>query len=178
MGILIRTPRLDLIPLTAKELDMLAYDLAGLERRLGVRYCGEPVEFGFRQMLYYQYTRVASDPENFIWNTAWLIVRREDNVVVGTSNFKAPPDSAGSVEIGYGLGQGFCHNGYMTETVRTMCRYAFSNNKVTRVIAATELTNLPSMRVLSRCGFLEYRCDDYMWWYIDRKMFNESITNQ
>lgn len=178
MAILFRTPRLDLIPLTAGELDMLVYDLPALERKLGVRYRGEPIEGYFKKILTCQYAHVAADPENFIWRTFWLIVRREDGVVVGSSDFKSPPDSAGTVEIGYGLGEGFCHNGYMTETVRTMCRYAFSSNKVTRVIAATEIGNLPSMRVLTRCGFLAYRQDEYMWWYIDRPMFENTITNQ
>lgn len=178
MAILLRTPRLDIIPLTAAELDMLLHDLPALERRLAVDYRGEPIEGYFKKTLMCQHAHIVSDPENAIWQTLWLIVRREDGVVVGACGFKSPPDSAGTVEIGYGLGDGFYHNGYMTETVRTMCRYAFSNNKVTRIIAVTEISNLMSMRLLARCGFRAYCQGEYMWWYIDRGMSQNAITNQ
>lgn len=178
MALLLRTPRLELVPLTAQELDMLVSDLPRLEKRLGVTYRGEPLNGAFGSIVKGQYNIVADDPDNYVWNTFWLIVRREDRVVVGSSDFKAPPDSAGTVEIGYGLGRGFCHNGYMTETVRTMCRFAFSHKNVNRVIAETEIGNLPSIRVLTRCGFREYRMESTMWWYIERELFENAITNQ
>ncbi len=178
MAILFRTPRLELIPLTATELDWLVYDRTRLERRLGVVYRGEPIEGALRTVMTAQYSRAAEDPEGYIWHTFWLIVRREDRVVIGAANFKDTPDSRGAIEIGYGLGPGFCHNGYMTEAVRAMCRFALSNKRVTKIIAVVEPDNHASARVLMRCGFLLYRRDDYLWWYVDSGLFENSITDQ
>lgn len=178
MAILFRTPRLDLIPLTATELDWLVYDRARLERRLGVVYRGEPIENALRDVMIAQYSRAADNPDSYIWHTFWLIVRREDNTVIGAANFKDLPDGSGNIEIGYGLGDGFCHRGYMTETVLAMCRYAFSDKRVARVIAATEVSNLASMRVLVRCGFAKYREDKYVWWYVDRQALENAVTDQ
>ena len=47
MALLLRTPRLELVPLTAQELDMLVSDLPRLEKRLGVTYRGEPLNGAF-----------------------------------------------------------------------------------------------------------------------------------
>ena len=51
-------------------------------------------------------------------------IRKSDNVVVGSADFKNVPDEKGQVEIGYGLGKAFEHEGYMTEAVRAMCSWA------------------------------------------------------
>lgn len=56
-------------------------------------------------------------PEKRVWYTLWQMELKENpNVVVGSFCFKGLGEK-GSVEIGYGLNDGFCGNGYMTETL-------------------------------------------------------------
>ncbi|MEY8298927.1 MAG: GNAT family N-acetyltransferase [Emergencia timonensis] len=50
------------------------------------------------------------------------MVRKSDRVVIGSADFKDIPNEAQEVEIGYGLGKDFEHNGYMTEAVQAMCK--------------------------------------------------------
>ncbi len=61
-----------------------------------------------------------NEPENRIWYAMWFIELKDSpGTIVGDFCFKGiSPD--GMIEIGYGLKKGFCGNGYMTETVRTV----------------------------------------------------------
>ena len=94
------------------------------------------------------------DPENRIWSALWLMeLKNSPGTVVGDFCFKGlPPD--GAVELGYGLREGFCGKGYMTEAVRTICRWALARPGVSRVEAETAPDNAPSRRVLDACGFV------------------------
>ncbi|MBQ7637438.1 MAG: GNAT family N-acetyltransferase [Clostridia bacterium] len=93
------------------------------------------------------------DPENRIWSAVWFIEPKgSPGVIAGDLSFKGPPDD-GAVEIGYGLREGFCKKGYMTEAVKAVCGWAFSQNGVLRVEAETDPDNLASQKVLASCGF-------------------------
>ena len=63
-------------------------------------------------------------------------------------------NSDGSVEIGYGLKDGYCGNGYMTEAVRRVTEWAFRVQGVSRIEAETDHENLRSQKVLTACGFV------------------------
>jgi len=92
-------------------------------------------------------------PRERIWYAVWLMKRKEDGVVVGDFCFKGL-GADGSVEIGYGLRDGFCGNGYMTEAVRAAVEWALGQNGVTQVEAEAEESNRASQNVLSRVGFV------------------------
>lgn len=94
------------------------------------------------------------NPEQFVWYAVWYMeLKDRPGVVVGDLSFKGiAPD--GMVEIGYGLRQGCCGQGYMTEAVKALCGWALTQPGVTRVEAETAPDNLPSQKVLSRAGFL------------------------
>jgi RimJ/RimL family protein N-acetyltransferase len=82
-----------------------------------------------------------------------LLVRRLDtDEVVGGIGFLHAPDEEGAVEIGYGLAPTARGHGLATEAVRVVLRHAFGHG-VRTVIALTTADNLPSHRVLERCGF-------------------------
>lgn len=93
------------------------------------------------------------EPENRVWYTVWNIeLKEKPGVVIGDFCFKGlSPD--GMVELGYGLRDGFCGFGYMTETVKTVTAWALSQNGVARVEAETVPDNLASQNVLARAGY-------------------------
>ena len=94
------------------------------------------------------------EPENRIWFAPWLMeLKDRPGVVVGDFGFKGiSPD--GMVEVGYGLREGFCGNGYMTEAVKVVSQWALSQPRVSRVEAETEADNSSSQKVLAACGFV------------------------
>ena len=95
-----------------------------------------------------------AEPEKRLWYAAWYIEPKDaPGEVAGDLCFKGPAKD-GAVEIGYGLREGFCGRGYMTEAVRALTEWALSREGVERVEAETEPDNAASQRVLARAGFV------------------------
>jgi ribosomal-protein-alanine N-acetyltransferase len=85
----------------------------------------------------------------------FLICRTEDSAVVGTINlsqiFRGGFQNA---YLGYYLGERYARRGYMTEALRLMLRYAFSELKLHRVEANIQPDNLASIALVRRAGFV------------------------
>jgi len=111
-----------------------------------------------------QVKKTENDTANYLYHTFWFLVRKSDNVVIGSADFKDLPDKNGEIEIGYGLGKEFEHNGYMTEAVKAMCDWALIQKGVKHVIAETENNSISSQNILKRCGFSIYKQSDTCWW--------------
>lgn len=161
---MIETERLKIYPLTAPQLALWVEDIAALEKELGCRYMAEPLEGIFLDIIKGQIKVTQDDAENYMWHSFWFLERKSDGVIVGSADFKNLPNKAGEVEIGYGLGAEFEHNGYMTETVQAMCDWAMRQKNVSRVIAETERDCYASQRILQRCGFTQTKNGDTLWW--------------
>lgn len=88
------------------------------------------------------------------WGSDWNIYLL-DGTCVGGVGFKGIPDKEGKVEIGYGIDEPFQRNGYATEAVGAMVKWALSNVDVQCVQAQTEDENEVSKKVLKKNGFIE-----------------------
>ncbi|KEI04417.1 GNAT family N-acetyltransferase [Clostridium botulinum] len=163
---IIQTERLELIPLSLNQLKLWIEDIITLEKELDCSYKAEPMKGFFLEIVKNQYEITRKDPNNYLWHSFFFLVRKEDRVVVGSADFKDVPNENGEVEIGYGLGKEFEHNGYMTEAVQAMCEWALKQNGVTSVIAETDLYGFASQRILERCGFRKYREEETIWWML------------
>ncbi len=164
----IETQRLQLRALLPRELELWTEDIAAFERELDVFYRAEALTGDFFNIVKGQCSAVRADSANYMWRSFWLLIRREDRVVVGSADFKDVPDVSGAVEIGYGLGPAFEKNGYMTEAVAAMCTWALRQQGVSAVVAETEMWNAASERVLQRCGFHITRTERTRWWRLER----------
>jgi len=71
---------------------------------------------------------------------------------VGGVGFLSAPDPDGVVEVGYGLADSVQGNGYATEALSAVVGWAAAQG-VVAVEAMTAPDNVPSHRVLERCGF-------------------------
>jgi [ribosomal protein S5]-alanine N-acetyltransferase len=84
----------------------------------------------------------------------FLIIRLVDDAIVGTIGlsqiFRKRFQNA---YLGYLLGSGYTGNGYMTEAVRLIVRFAFRDLKLHRIEANVQPNNEPSLAVLRRTGF-------------------------
>lgn len=160
----LETERLLLTPLTPQQLKLWLYDIQQLERVMNCTYCAEPMEGLFREIVAGQLHMALKDEDHYLWHSFWFLVRKSDRVVVGSADFKNVPDDKGEVEIGYGLGKAFEHNGYMTEAIQSMCKWALLQKVVKHVIAETEADGFASQKILKRCGFKEYLRGQTLWW--------------
>lgn len=160
----LETKRLLLFPLDEIQIKNWTKGLPALEQALSCAYDGEKMEGMFLQIVQEQAEKVQNDRENWLFHTFWLLLRKEDRTVIGAADFKAPPDQDGAVEIGYGLNAAYERNGYMTEAVEAMCRWAFAQPGVRTILAETERENDASQRVLKRCAFRLYREAETLWW--------------
>jgi GrpB-like predicted nucleotidyltransferase (UPF0157 family)/ubiquinone/menaquinone biosynthesis C-methylase UbiE len=96
------------------------------------------------------------DPVEIGWRVWYWIARPADGSparLVGSGGFRGRP-AGGEVEIGYGTSSDRQRRGYATEAVACLVRWALAKRDVDRVVAETTPSNLASMRVLERCGFI------------------------
>ncbi len=93
-------------------------------------------------------------PEDRAWYAAWdMELKSKPQTIVGGICFKGITDD-GMVEVGYGLKDGYCGNGYMTEAVKAITEWALSQDKVSRVEAETDPDNKASQNILAKVGFI------------------------
>ena len=99
----------------------------------------------------------------------YLVVVRESSELVGSAGFKGPPREAADVEIGYGLLEAARGNGYATEAVAALVKWALGRADVRRVIAECAVDNVASQKVLSKNDFWTFAHIDRMTWWERRK---------
>ncbi len=160
----IETERLELIPLTSHQLKLWVENIPVLENELKCSYKAESMEGFFLEIVKGQLIFTESDQENYLYHSFWFLIRKSDRVVVGSADFKDIPNKDGEVEIGYGLGKQFEHNGYMTEAVQAMCKWAIDQKAISHVIAETDIDGFASQHILERNGFTQYKQGETLWW--------------
>ncbi|MCZ6483308.1 MAG: GNAT family protein [Alphaproteobacteria bacterium] len=87
---------------------------------------------------------------------SFFVVRRSDAVLLGgltLSNVRRGITQSGS--LGYWIGEPYARKGVMTEAVRSALCFCFDNLTLHRVEAACLPNNIPSRRLLDKCGFRE-----------------------
>lgn len=86
------------------------------------------------------------------WTHGFAVVERATGAEVGACGYKGPPDSAGIVEIAYGVDPGHQGRGYAKEAAAALVDFALGAGA--RVVRAhTRRENGASGRVLAACGF-------------------------
>ena len=136
--ITVRTERLTIFPQSAEE-------MSGLCRR----ETDPEMKRAYAEML----ETMRRSPGREEWGTAWKICLK-DGAVVGSCCFKGVPDPEGVVEIGYGIDEPHRCNGYATEAVAGLVKWALARDGVRCVAAQTELGNRISRKVLLKVGFV------------------------
>lgn len=100
--------------------------------------------------------KTMADEEEWYENTTPeepTFILRADGERVGTIGMEHLNPIWGSVEIGYWIHPDHWGNGYCTDGVREVVRYAFEERRLNKVTARTYETNSGSNRVLQKVGF-------------------------
>ena len=88
------------------------------------------------------------------WIT-WGIEHRESGKIIGVISLWNLIKDDNSGEFGYGLNPGYQGKGYMREALREVIEYALDYFLLDTVYAYTSKDNIPSLKLLEKCGFLE-----------------------
>ena len=144
---MIRTPRLELRPLTDDEAEaVLAGQRDGRSWSPGYPTPGDVETAGWPM------------PTDVRWRTLQL-VERATGLVIGAIGCHGAPEN-GIVEIGYGIAEEARGRGLATEAVAALVAMLETQPEVQTIRAGTDADNLPSQRVLQRCGFVAVARDE------------------
>jgi len=152
----LRTNRLLLVPVTAEAISLEMGQHDRLAKLLG---CHVPQSWppgNVRDVLEMFESILRERPDEIGWHAwYWIAIDQPDGpTLVGSGGFRGPPQN-GQVEVGYGTLEIFHRRGYATEAVRALCDYAFSDPRVSEIIAECDSTNVASQRVLAKCAFTQ-----------------------
>lgn len=167
----ITTARLELIPLTANQLKMYLEQDPEFPIQVGPVSPG-PLSDPVKRAIGMKLEKMAASPaQDHPWYTYWLIKVLPQGFGAGLIGFKGVPDQNGAVEIGYGIDSSFQNQGFMTEAVRGMIRWAFQDPRCTRILAPDTLrSNLASNRVLEKVGMKVYQEKrDSLSWHLKKE---------
>ena len=101
--------------------------------------------------------RLRRHPEAEPWGGILSLIEKAGMIAVGNMGTKGPPDTTGTVDIGYGMNPSYEGRGYMTEAVQGLTAWLLAQPGVVRVTADCLKTNTGSVRVLEKSGFVRVR---------------------
>jgi RimJ/RimL family protein N-acetyltransferase len=158
MSPLLRTPRLDLVPMTVAIVEAVMRGRRDdAERLVGASM---PVRWPNRELIERAFTAslaaITADPEVRLWGDRVMIVRPDSGEprVVGSVVFHGLPDDDGVAEIAYGVEEASQGLGYATEAVQASLDWALGHPRVRAVQAATFGWPRPSLRVIEKVGMV------------------------
>jgi ribosomal-protein-alanine N-acetyltransferase len=136
--IVVATKRLCIMPQSMEELTIL------YEKELDL-----DMKKAYRDMM--ETMRLLPGKEE--WGSNWKI-NLASGLTIGGIGFKGAPDAEGTVEIGYGIDEEYRGNGYATEAVNGLMKWALEQKGVRCITAQTEPGNDISQKVLLNNGFV------------------------
>lgn len=154
---LIKTPRLDILPLTWRELEYLTTNISIFEKNTAYFYDGEEMTDELTSIFSSSINKIKSNPKLAEYHTFWMIILRKTNTVIGSICFKGELKEDMSLEIGYGLGQNYRNHGYMSETITYFTNYGFDHLGAKIIKAQTLRENIPSIRALQKNNFTQVK---------------------
>ncbi len=85
----------------------------------------------------------------------WGITLKETKKVIGSIGFHNINSTSKRVEVGYEITRKEWNKGYGKEALDAAIHYIFNEVKVNRIGATVRPENIPSQKLLKKCGFTE-----------------------
>jgi len=155
--LIVRTRRLQLVATTLAHIEAELQGGQALGALLGVSIPSSwpPGEYDRDALEFFHGRLLAGGPSHVGWY-GWYAIEcdadgRREQLLAAAGYFGPPSD--GSVEVGYSVIPEARGCGYATEIVDALVGRAFEGPGLQVVIAHTVDSNVPSTRVLLRCGF-------------------------
>ena len=165
MTLLLRTPRLELLPLTLPVVEcVMRGERTEAERLVGARMPSrwpnrEIVERAFPISL----ESIREEPDRRLWGDRVMIAGhdRGERRVIGSVVFHGAPGEDGVVEIAYGIEEASQGHGYATEAVGACVAWALGEQAVKAVQATTFAWHTASLRVIAKLGMTQAGVRDH-----------------
>ena len=84
--------------------------------------------------------------------SSWGIALKDTDKLIGTIGFMWWQQDNSAAEVGYSLGRAYWNRGYMTEALKAVIKYAFTEMKLHRIEAQHEVLNPASGAVMAKAG--------------------------
>jgi RimJ/RimL family protein N-acetyltransferase len=147
MGHVLHTARLDLLLLEAVDARALAAGAEDENRRWAAGY---PLE---SSLLRAELTLAAAARETPLGAFgSYQVIRRADQRVIGDVGFMGPPDATGAVSVGCAIAEDARRQGFATEALSALLRWAREQPGLTCVLADTTRSDVACQRLLERVG--------------------------
>jgi ribosomal-protein-alanine N-acetyltransferase len=145
--------RLQLEALSMVQLERLLNDSTKLESDLNLTISKNMVDTNVTRAINLKLNKMANVNSSLHdWFTYWLIVIKSIRISVGLIGFKGNPGINGKTEIGYGIDPLYRNQGYMTESLQALTKWAFSHPEC-QAITASSVSNPASKRILEKSGW-------------------------
>jgi ribosomal-protein-alanine N-acetyltransferase len=172
------TERLKIIPLDVENFRLYINDTNKMEKNLGLRITNKEWDENVKGAFQYRLKKVAENKEQYLWETIWIVISKEENCEIASLMIKGYPSEKGEVIIGYGTEDSYQNKGYMTEAVKGLIKWIFINPKALSIVADTDKANIASHRVLEKNGFIKNgesiktsengEVEELVWWRLDK----------
>jgi len=94
-----------------------------------------------------------SQSEN-LYHFDFGLITKEGGEFIGTAGTTHYQTDEKSIDFGYVLNKKYWNKGFATETARQICEFVFQKPDIEFLRAYVFAANLPSRRVLEKCGFI------------------------
>lgn len=160
---MIETSRLHIQPLSYEQLLKYIQNDQSLERELQLNDSTRSISPELKEALEQTILpNVARPGHNYLYSTLWTVIDRTKNQMVADLCFVGEPDASGQIEIGFGTYEHHQGQGYMSEAVGGMVKWAKAQPEVKCIYAETAEDNIASISVLQKNGFVQLNKVDGM----------------
>ncbi len=92
-------------------------------------------------------------------DSLFLVIEVKDGPghLIGAIGLHGEEEADGETELGYWIGESYWGNGYVSEAALAMVDHGFEAMGLQKIYAGYFIDNLPSKRILDKCGFQEIR---------------------
>lgn len=150
----LRGDTVSIFPLKRDDLMDWLEDPETLSRRLGLRLVLARPNRLMRSVFQRKAESISAQPDRELWITYWGIVpRSEPDLLVGLVGFKGLDVRNRLAEVGYGIEPEYRGRGFMKAALQLLLQWAAETGRVSGIVAVTDDSNQPSIRVLRACGF-------------------------
>jgi ribosomal-protein-alanine N-acetyltransferase len=100
---------------------------------------------------------------------SWMIIKKENNEIIGDIGFKGLNKLNNSCDIGYGIIKTERRKGYAEESTKSLINWALKTDPSIKITASTLIDNESSIKLLQKLFFIEINRDqNFIYWKLEK----------